>query len=336
MRIGKIELMRFLGAVLIMNAHFGYQDRPFQLSWFFVEFFYIITGYFSMRHFEKQEPQEHFEAVKIAVEYTGKKFVQFLPYTTGAILITYIAMNWHYIGEGAFGNFIRSFENMPFEMLYLSEAAPEGSLLFTMWFLSAMCLVFPFFCLLLMMRNRRLSGMICFYVALFYYLHTFDYGAHEFPNRLVRTFAGLCLGATIALLADWLRGISLNRTCRVWLSVLEVITYVFPIVTCYPHFKFLRGNLLCFVVSVTIIFSGQSMVPDMSCRFFSWLGRLSMPLYVWHIAVLRVIERFFPDVDMLTKVLGFWLGTFALAIGNMYLVGFVKHRLRKDKECTMN
>lgn len=45
MRIGKIELMRFLGAVLIMNAHFGYQDRPFQLSWFFVEFFYIITGY---------------------------------------------------------------------------------------------------------------------------------------------------------------------------------------------------------------------------------------------------------------------------------------------------
>ena len=41
MRIGKIELMRFLGAVLIMNAHFGYQDRPFQLSWFFVEFFYI-------------------------------------------------------------------------------------------------------------------------------------------------------------------------------------------------------------------------------------------------------------------------------------------------------
>ena len=35
MRIGKIELMRFLGAVLIMNAHFGYQDRPFQLSWFF-------------------------------------------------------------------------------------------------------------------------------------------------------------------------------------------------------------------------------------------------------------------------------------------------------------
>lgn len=172
MRIGKIELMRFLGAVLIMNAHFGYQDRPFQLSWFFVEFFYIITGYFTMRHFEKQEPQEHFEAVKIAVEYTGKKFVQFLPYTTGAILITYIAMNWHYIGEGAFGNFIRSFENMPFEMLYLSEAAPEGSLLFTMWFLSAMCLVFPFFCLLLMMRNRRLSGMICFYVALFYYLHT--------------------------------------------------------------------------------------------------------------------------------------------------------------------
>lgn len=46
MRIGEIELMRFLGAVLIMNAHFGYQDRPFQLSWFFVEFFYIITGYF--------------------------------------------------------------------------------------------------------------------------------------------------------------------------------------------------------------------------------------------------------------------------------------------------
>ena len=30
-----------------------------------------------MRHFEKQEPQEHFEAVKIAVEYTGKKLYSF-------------------------------------------------------------------------------------------------------------------------------------------------------------------------------------------------------------------------------------------------------------------
>lgn len=46
MRIGKIELMRFLGAVLIMNAHFGYQDRPFQLSWFFVEFFYFYNETF--------------------------------------------------------------------------------------------------------------------------------------------------------------------------------------------------------------------------------------------------------------------------------------------------
>lgn len=84
MRIGKIELMRFLGAVLIMNAHFGYQDRPFQLSWFFVEFFYIITGYFTMRHFEKQEPQEHFEAVKIAVEYTGKKVCTVSPVYYGS------------------------------------------------------------------------------------------------------------------------------------------------------------------------------------------------------------------------------------------------------------
>ena len=55
-RNGKIELLRFLGVVFIMNAHFGYNaDRPFLGGWYYVEFFFIITGFFTMRRVFHEE-----------------------------------------------------------------------------------------------------------------------------------------------------------------------------------------------------------------------------------------------------------------------------------------
>lgn len=160
-----------------MNAHFGYNaDRPFLGGWYYVEFFFIITGFFTMRRFFHEDVVGGTERVRTALTYTFRKFVKFLPYTTVAILITYVANNWKYLQAGQPGNFLHSLENMPAEMLYLSAANPDGSEMFTIWFLSAMSLVFPLFCLLLMMKNKPLAGWICFATATFYYLHTYDSG----------------------------------------------------------------------------------------------------------------------------------------------------------------
>ncbi len=217
-------------------------------------------------------------------------------------------------------------------MLYLSAANPDGSEMFIIWFLSAMFLVFPLFCLLLMMKNKPLAGWICFATATFYYLHTYDYGSHVFPNQLVRAFAGLCLGACVSMLSEKLGELRLGRGWRMILSMVEVVAYLIPILTCYKHITFLRGNLICFIVSVAIIFSGQSLIPDMSCKLFSWLGKLSMPLYVWHVAVVSVIFAGFTGLSTTKQELIFWGRSFVAALVNMGILAWVHRKSRQRRE----
>lgn len=102
--------------------------------------------------------------------------------------------------------------------------------------------------------------------------------------------------------------------------MLGVVTYWLPVLICFKNILFLRGNLLCFIVSLIIIFSGQSKIPDFSNKVLTWLGKLSMPLYVWHMAIKTVIQVYFYQLPMNKQVCIFWVGSFAAAIINMVLV----------------
>ena len=53
---GKIELMRFFAALMIMCDHMGAiglkdLERPFRGTWIYTEFFLILSGYFTAKHF---------------------------------------------------------------------------------------------------------------------------------------------------------------------------------------------------------------------------------------------------------------------------------------------
>ena len=71
-RNGKIELLRFLAAIFIMNGHLsqiGFEnDRPFLGGWFYVEFFFMLTGYFTMMHFEKKRVEAGIDVVTYTAE----------------------------------------------------------------------------------------------------------------------------------------------------------------------------------------------------------------------------------------------------------------------------
>ena len=51
-----IEIWRFVASLLIMATHmyhFGIDNYYFRETWIFVEFFLIITGYYTAVHFDK-------------------------------------------------------------------------------------------------------------------------------------------------------------------------------------------------------------------------------------------------------------------------------------------
>ena len=55
-RDGKIELLRFMGIIFIMCDHMGHiglgeLKRPFTGTWVYVEFFLMLSGFMTAKHF---------------------------------------------------------------------------------------------------------------------------------------------------------------------------------------------------------------------------------------------------------------------------------------------
>lgn len=87
--VGSVDIIRFLMILMIMCHHLyllGYSGNyPGCCCWAWVDYFFILTGFFTMRHFDGCEKQEDF--AKEAMAYTIKKFRNYMPYVFVSVAI---------------------------------------------------------------------------------------------------------------------------------------------------------------------------------------------------------------------------------------------------------
>lgn len=324
---GRIELVRFIASIFIMIGHMGIfcdLSRPFSDVWFYVEMFLMITGYFTAKHFLERINDDFGRpsgsAARYSIAYTVHKFIRFFPYTTPAIFIKYILDGLPLILHHHFGELVHQFEDMPFELLYLSAANTNGTRLFTIWFLSAMFLVFPAFCMFLQIKDKHRIFLISFYFFIFYYLFRYDFGSHHFPNQLIRVFCGMMGGVLVYFFSRTLRQVKLSETMVKWIGVCEIICFLIPVIFAFWNKRILRLDLLCFLVQLILIFSEKTEVPRLSYNFIYHLGSLSMPIYIWHMVIatlLSYISHYFPVWMLVTF---YFMGTFIVSVVNMKVV----------------
>lgn len=84
-----LELWRFIAALLIMATHmynFGVDNYYFRETWIYVEFFLIITGFFTAKHFDGHNCDDY---MLEALRYTWSKYKPLLPYTSMATVCAY-------------------------------------------------------------------------------------------------------------------------------------------------------------------------------------------------------------------------------------------------------
>ncbi len=88
-RNSNIELARFFGAIMIMIQHIGIMgfDNHVPGCRLYVEFFLIITGYYTVKHFDRKN---YDNPIKESIIYTIKKFIPLLPYTIVTTILMYI------------------------------------------------------------------------------------------------------------------------------------------------------------------------------------------------------------------------------------------------------
>lgn len=87
-----VELCRFLACYVIFSYHAG---GRFTTGWIFVEFFFMLSGYFAIKHLVRMEGKIENKAT-YPIQYTIDKFKRLLPYTTVGFVADCLISAWKY------------------------------------------------------------------------------------------------------------------------------------------------------------------------------------------------------------------------------------------------
>ena len=294
-RSGNVDCARFIAAVLIMahhSYHVGLEKYPFHEAWIYVEFFLLITGYYTAKHYEKNIVDNN---SKEAITYTIIKFLPIFPYAFIATLCGWTTRGIYgmiFNPGWTWGHFIKNFMgDFIFDVLLISDSYGRP-LIAPLWYISAMIIVFPIFCLIVQVKNRYTKIIVCSILPLLYYGWDGVNCKDAFPRDMLRCVIGMMLGAVIFEISkvfdEQIKGIPKSV-----LTLIEVISFAYPICCCYGNFAekeytTTRLYLLCFFVFLLICLPGYSYSAKIKGKFFNYLGKLSMPLFIlsWYVGTL--------------------------------------------------
>ena len=299
-RNGWVDLGRFVAAWIIVWFHFGTVPiLSLNGTWLkafggglFVEYFFLLSGYFSVMHVEKHSSSIKFPEKYIG-QYTIKKWFHFLPYSVFAVFFAYI---FSFIQNGyTWKEIIRSSFMAPFEMLLLRNTGINFSGQYgVLWYLSAMLITLPILLYIVLKYKDRYKYYFAWIMPLIIYgiiirkigtIRTTDY-----ILSTLRAFAGLSLGGGLFYLADKLKMEHFNKRGKLILTSIEVGLFFASIIFVFQKSLSKTYNDVFFVliifISLLITFSEQSYTKYIQGSFFSRLGKLSLPIYCVHFLII--------------------------------------------------
>lgn len=345
-----VDFLRFIASLMIIWCHTSIirpsANNPmpdgrlfhFTSSAIFVEFFLLLMGFFTYKHFQNKNLESNSidNKIKDSFLYTFKKFKEYLPYTISAIILVYIVigLNTNFQSTQSVLDFIKTF---PMEMLFISSQT-SGTKLGPIWYLSATFIVLPLFCFISQWKNKNLLPLFGVPLALVFYSQIMGFSGSGF-YALVRVFVGLVTGALIYRASLILSKIRLTNLSKILLSILEPLLFVISIIVLYPndiHLMDDRVNIvlemLLFVTCLTLLMSGQTISSKIKVKSFSFLGKLSLPLYLYHYVVVEFIWRFIGDYSISTKIILLYAVTFIISIFSYCAVELAKIRLQSPRD----
>lgn len=277
-----VDIYRFVFILLIMAHHLYLKGKPFNSAWIYVEFFFILSGYFTMYHYSMRKDPDKTLSLEIkaseAVGYTLKKFGRMFPYILIAVFMEFTV---ECISTGISGErqFLNLSEQFIVESLLLSSSGLVSAHVAPIWYLSAMFLVFPLFCLLLSFKQmwKWYYQYLSWILAACFYGHV---GIVSRPNDLLRAFVCLWLGVFVYGLAEKVKNIPETRLSETFFTILEIGSFTLTIICTGWN----TGNnmliILCFLSGSVALMSGKSITRYV--KGIPELGTISMLCYLFH------------------------------------------------------
>lgn len=309
-RISVLGLIKFLAAIAIVYFHV-FPEGHWSHLWLLVEIFFFITGYFTFKHFRKKENRGKTleQKSKIAIVYTAKKFLPFVPYVLVAIILKYVALLLRNDGTPLFS----ILKILPLDILLLNSQVMD--LNWPLWYLSAMLIVFPLFCLMCQTKHKYTLYIILLTSIIVYYFNIFD-GDVSHIQCLVRAFFGLSTGVLIYAFTSYIRGNKKIKKKSTLVPLAYLLLMIASILCLYPaedNLGYQIYGCIFLVLSVfwlSILLSGKTIFSQLSSPFLDYLERLSIVIYMIHVPIIYILQL---------PVLPFMLSRARLTVATIFL-----------------
>lgn len=305
---GKIELLRFVFAVIIMIFHYpGFLELT-PTAQIGVEFFYIIMGIFMAQkivHTPLTDEPISVSTIKYILAKAKSFYVYFLPAFLIKTIITAISERM-----GVFSVLDRIVIAIP-QLLFLNSFGfhpdtYDGAIYVpASWFLSSaligLLIIYP-----LAKHNWQrfvniLAPLIVCFSAAYLYLNFGTILVHyNFKNginvALLRTLMDLSLGCICFEVSQKTGNKILNSKmlgvieCSLYFIVLFSTVAQTPTTVEFPM-------LICLAIAVTITISQTQKNSFFNKKFFYFLGKLSFPLYMIHCLVIQSMLLIWPTIQ---------------------------------------
>ncbi len=310
---------------------------PFNSCQTLVELFLMITGFFTFRHFQKERyiSLSLDDKCRSAWRYTADKFLRFVPY----MLLALLAVNLPRLSDASsLEGALNVLRDMVLGAFYLT-GIPGAYPLTPVWYLSALFIAFPLFCVLCQLKNTRIIALGALAGAICYYFGT-EGCAYKTAGIVPRAFIGLCAGIAVHYAADWLRTKKLTSLSKTLLT----LTLALCLGTLFAFYQspvagFARAGsskgfcVLLIAIVLVIILSEQTVVSSLRHRFFSHVEQLSMTMFILHYVVVFHINRSYSHLPLDEKLAAFCVGTVVLSLAAQALFGLLSPLTAALKSC---
>lgn len=318
-RNNTIEFWRFIFicAICIMhfsNSYFG-SSPYFDDAYVATEFFFIVSGYLLVRSFYKNK-----ENKITAWKYTLTRAVKLYPYYIFSFFAIFVMIM---VRENVnITEWIRNLGGAVWELIFLQISGLKCFRLFNYptWYISAMLITGYFMYALLVLAEEKFIKFIMPFAVLFIYcFFSKDNGNIDvwggakilsISDALMRAFAGMSLGGICYSASNLLKQKDLNQTKKLLLNIGEMAAYIiaFGLMSQTGHTQLDFYIIGLIALAVTISFSGQTSIYKLfNSQIFTWLGKLSYPMFLNQIFVINLMGIFMLGLGYRTGILIFLL-----------------------------
>ena len=345
-RNGKIELLRFVFAFFVAFFHLGcsveHSSEKFKTGYMAVEFFFLVTGYLMAKSLSKEltdnSSQGNERLINTSLSFAWKKYTSFI--YTFLVSVVFTSAAWiNYYDLSAKEWILKMADAVPTFLLLPVFGFKTAPWYIPTWYLSAMMVTVVILTPILLKHGKfySLYAAPVLSLAMLGFIYRskgyFDVNGDNWEGRinlgLLRAFAEISLGCTAYYLVE---GGYLKKFGRKLLSAAAILCYaaVFAFMFGdYDHSMQIIVILLMFA-AVLVTFNNGDTFKFLNNKFVYFLGKLSLPVYLFHTIARNYILKINSINDSyLKQCVVLFIATIALSLVGMALAELLKKLVEK-------